>query len=71
MEPLHGRWSFDPFERDPTMGQARGQSLSSLLGEFSSLRSASLERLRELDLQPDQLELQGLHPALGLEHLQL
>ncbi len=58
--------AFDPFDRDPELGQVQGQSVSSLLDEFSRLRSSSLERLWELNLQPEQLDLQGLHPALGL-----
>ena len=58
--------TFDPFDRDPELGQAQGQAISSLLDEFSRLRRANLGRLRELNLQPDQLDLHGLHPALGL-----
>ncbi len=58
--------AFDPFDRHPELGQVQYQSVSSLLDEFRRLRCSSLERLWELKLQPEQLDLQGLHPALGV-----
>lgn len=58
----HGsRQPFAPFER---ASQSTGP-LPALLDEFSNLRRANLRRLRELNLQPAQLELPGTHPALG------
>ena len=56
---------FDPFDREAQFVDSDGKSLPALLDEFSALRRDNLERLRALDLQPAQLELQGTHPALG------
>ena len=56
---------FPPFDRE---AQLRGESrppLPALLDEFSALRRQNLQRLSELRLQPSQLELTGMHPALG------
>ena len=57
--------AFDPFDREAQFRDIRGKSLASLLDDFTALRRDNLTRLRELNLQPDQLELQGTHPALG------
>lgn len=54
---------FDPFDREPEL--VEGKQLSDLLDEFSSLRRENVSRLRALNLQPEQLVLQGTHPALG------
>jgi len=57
---------FDPFDREVQLRQTERKPLGELLDEFAAMRSNSLRRLRALDLQPAQLELQGMHPALGL-----
>ena len=56
---------FDPFDREAQFRESAGKPLPALLDEFRALRRDNLERLRALDLQPAQLELQGTHPALG------
>lgn len=56
---------FDPFDREAQFRESNGKSLSTLLDEFSALRSDNLTRLRALNLQPPQLELKGTHPGLG------
>jgi hypothetical protein len=56
---------FDPFDREAQFRDSRGKSLSMLLDEFSALRGDNLVRLRALNLQPAQFDLQGMHPALG------
>jgi hypothetical protein len=56
---------FDPFDREAQFTKSAGKSLPVLLDEFSALRRGNLERLRSLNLQPAQLELPGMHPALG------
>ena len=56
---------FDPFDREAHFRESQGKALATLLDEFRELRHGSLARLRELDLQPEQLELMGTHPALG------
>lgn len=57
---------FDPFDREAQFRESQGKSLNTLLDEFRDLRRANVERLWELNLQPDQLELQGRHQILGL-----
>jgi hypothetical protein len=57
--------TFDPFNREAQFRESQGKSLAMLLDEFSALRRDNLARLRALNLQPAQLELQGTHPALG------
>jgi DinB superfamily len=56
---------FDPFDREAQFRESCGKSLPTLLEEFTALRRDNLVRLRELNLQPADLELQGTHPALG------
>src|SRR5437588_13098417 len=56
---------FDPFDREAQFRDSQGKSLPTLLDEFSALRRDNLAQLRALNLQPDQFELQGTHPALG------
>ena len=56
---------FDPFDREAQFRDSKDKSLSTLLDEFGRLRRENLTRLRALNLQPPQLELQGTHPALG------
>ena len=57
---------FDAFDREAQFRESGGKPLATLLDEFGALRSDNLTRLRALNLQPEQLELQGTHPALGL-----
>jgi hypothetical protein len=56
---------FDPFDRWGHVEECRGKTLPQLLDEFARGRSGSLEELRALNLQPDQLALRGRHPSLG------
>src|SRR5579872_4283496 len=56
---------FDPFDREAQFRDSQGKPLEMLLDEFAELRRGSVVRLRALDLQPEQLELKGAHPALG------
>jgi len=56
---------FDRFDREAQFRESDGRSLAALLDEFSSLRHENLARLRVLNLQPSQFELQGRHPELG------
>ncbi len=64
---VHGQSRpFDLFDREAQFVESNGKSLSSLLDEFSGLRHDNLARLRAVDLQPEQLELKGTHPALGV-----
>lgn len=56
---------FDPFDREAQFRESNGKSLDLLLDEFHELRRDNVAKLRELNLQPAQLELQGTHPAFG------
>ena len=56
---------FDPFDREAQFTESGGKSLSTLLDEFKVLRHDNLARLRELNLQPAQLDARGMHPVLG------
>ena len=56
---------FDPVDREVQLRKGSDQPLPVLLDEFSALRHDNLERLRELNLQPEQLELKGTHPEFG------
>jgi hypothetical protein len=57
--------TFEPFDRWGHVRETQGKSLGELLDLFARLRSANLDELRGLNLQPDQLELRGEHPSLG------
>jgi hypothetical protein len=56
---------FEPFDRRGHVEECRGKTLPQLLDEFARIRAKSLEELRALGLQPEQLELRGRHPSLG------
>jgi hypothetical protein len=56
---------FDPFDREAQLREGTARPLDEILDEFTALRRANLERLRTLNLQPVQLELEGTHPVLG------
>ena len=61
--------AFDPFDRWGHVRESRGKSLARLLDEFSQARSESLDELRALNLRPQDFELRGQHPALGVATL--
>jgi hypothetical protein len=56
---------FDPFDRFAQFKANHGKSLEELLDEFVRLREENLASLDTLNLQPDDLERRGRHPALG------
>jgi DinB superfamily len=57
--------AFDPFDRFAQNRESQGQSLPQLLDEFARLRSDNLTQLRALNLQPQDFQRRGRHPALG------
>jgi hypothetical protein len=57
--------TFQTFDRLAQFTDSRGKSLSDLLTEFSHLRNTNVEKLLRYELTPAQLELKGMHPALG------
>jgi hypothetical protein len=56
---------FDSFDRWGHIEICRGKSLPQLLDEFAAVRAACLDQLRQLNLEPGQLEQRGTHPSLG------
>jgi DinB family protein len=57
---------FEPFDRWGQERESAGKSLGQLLDEFARLRSEGLRELRAMNLQPQDLERRGRHPALGV-----
>ncbi|MGA8595561.1 MAG: DinB family protein [Bryobacteraceae bacterium] len=57
---------FDPFDRWGHVSESQGKSFGELLDEFARLRLENLGELRALNLRPEDLELRGRHPALGV-----
>jgi hypothetical protein len=57
---------FPPFDRLGQRREMEGKPTAQLLEEFTRLRAASLEELRELNLSAAGLERRGVHPALGV-----
>ena len=58
--------TFEPFDRWAQLRENQGKSLDQLLDEFARLRAENLNELRALNLRPEDLELRGRHPALGV-----
>ena len=57
--------TFTPYDRFAQFRESQGQSLSTRLDEFAQLRARNVETLRSWRLDAQQLELTGVHPALG------
>jgi hypothetical protein len=57
--------TFEPFDRKGHIKLSQGKTLAQLLDEFAQARSESLDHLRELSLQPQDLVRHGRHPAFG------
>jgi len=58
--------AFEPFDRLGLVREIQGKSLTQLLDEFARVRSENMTALRALNLQPEDLERRGKHPALGV-----
>ena len=58
--------AFDPFNREGHAREIEGKTLAQLLDEFARLRSENLQKLRALNLRPEDLERRGKHPSLGV-----
>jgi DinB superfamily len=57
--------SFEPFDRFAHRRDFAGWPVGQLLDEFDRLRASNLDALRALRITEAQLDLEGLHPALG------
>jgi hypothetical protein len=63
---LHGETQpFEPYEREGFRARFPGWPLERLLPRFSSTRRENLDKLRDLNLRPVDLNRTGMHPALG------
>lgn len=58
--------AFDPFDRLAQERESQGKSLGELVEEFASLRSQNVDALRAMNLQREDFERRGRHPALGV-----
>jgi DinB superfamily len=58
--------TFETFDRWAQARESQGKSLGQLLDEFTRLRSENLDALLAMNLRPEDLELRGRHPALGV-----
>jgi hypothetical protein len=58
--------AFEPFDRWAQERESQGRSLPQLLDEFGRLRLENVNELRALNLQREDLEKRGKHPALGV-----
>lgn len=58
--------SFVPFDRFAQERDSEGKSLPQLLDEFAGLRAENVGDLRALNLQPEDFNRRGRHPALGI-----
>ena len=56
---------FDKYDRLAQFERSRGKTLQDLLTEFTHLRSLNLDKLLSWQLNAEQLDLKGTHPALG------
>ncbi|HSB54339.1 MAG TPA: DinB family protein [Gemmatimonadales bacterium] len=62
--------AFEPFDRFRHQRLNRGTPAAVLLDQFARLRSENLNVLKEFQLTPAELALEGLHPELGRVTLQ-
>lgn len=60
---------FDPFDRFAQMKENKEKPLEYLLDDFARLRDENLSALHALNLQPEDLNRRGRHPALGVVSL--
>jgi len=61
----HTHTPFEPFDRFDFQRLIAGKSIESLLNDFATLRSQSLQTLTSLQITEEQLDLPGTHPEFG------
>ena len=57
--------TFELFDRFAQFDESKGKSLTQLLVEFKSLRISNIGHLRSRNLQREDFEKKGIHPAFG------
>lgn len=60
---------FDPLDRLAQIEKSKNKTLTDLLNEFIRVRSASIEKLRDLNISEEQLVKEAIHPELGIVNL--
>lgn len=60
---------FDPLNRLAQIEKSKNKTLTDLLNEFIQVRSASIEKLRALNISDEQLSKEAIHPELGRVNL--
>ena len=56
---------FEPLDREAQKTEKQRKPLAELLDEFKQLRAGNLDLVRQMNLQPKDLECRGMHPSLG------
>lgn len=57
---------FAPFDRFAMLDASGGKTMAELLAEFERARGVSLDALKALDIQTDDLRRTGIHPEFGV-----
>jgi len=60
---------FDPLNRLAQIEKSKNKTFTDLLNEFIRVRSASIEKLRDLNISEEQLLKEAIHPELGIVNL--
>ncbi len=61
-----GNNHYEPFNRTAMFEESKGKSLSLLLQEFEEARGNSLAQLKQLNIQPQDLDKTAIHPSFGI-----
>ena len=64
-----GDRTFSPFDRFAQFNDSKGKSLAQLLEEFKWMRNDNLNELRAMNITEQMLDLEGIHPELGVVKL--
>jgi uncharacterized damage-inducible protein DinB len=56
---------FEPFDRFAQFEESKGKTLNQLLAEFKDIRTENLQYLKSKNLNRNDFEKVGIHPALG------
>ena len=58
--------AFEPFDRTAQFRESEGTSLLELLERFARLRADNVDAIRALNLEAEDMQRRGRHPALGV-----
>jgi len=57
--------NFSTFDRFAQFENSKGKTLEQILGDFTALRMANIEKLRQLNITEDDFNKTGIHPTFG------